>query len=234
MPLWLKTKNEEMIKLPVYNTDGNQIDSLDVDESVFGGVVKYPLLKQSIVMYHANKRVGTATTKNRSMVAGSGKKLYRQKGTGFARAGMRRTAKRVGGGVTFAKIPRDFSKSMPKKQRRLAKNSAILAKLLSNNVVIVDGLHFEKPRTKDFVNILNKLGVARSCLVATSDYDINLYKSAKNVPKITIMPAAELNAGDICCHRKIMFTKEAFLLSVLGGSVQRTGGSVQRTMNNEQ
>jgi len=209
-----------MIELPVYNTDGNEVDKLKVDESAFGGVVRYPLLKQAIVMYHANKRVGTAATKNRSMVAGSTRKIYRQKGTGFARAGTRRTGKRVGGGVTFAKIPRDFSKRMPKKQRRLATDSAILAKLLSNNVVVVDGLHFEKPRTKDFVSILSNLGIERSCLVATSDYDINLYKSAKNVSKIAIMPVRQLNAGDICRYRRMLITKEAFL-SVLNKEDRR-------------
>jgi len=200
-----------MIELPVYNTDGNEVDSLKVDESAFGGVVRYPLLKQAIVMYHANKRVGTAATRNRSMVAGSTRKIYRQKGTGFARAGTRRTGKRVGGGVTFAKVARDFSKRMPKKQRRLARDSAILAKLLSNNVVVVDKLNFEKPKTKDFVNVLNNLKIERSCLVATSNYDDNLYKSAKNAPRVAIMPVAQLNAGDICSHRKMLITYEAFL-----------------------
>jgi len=200
-----------MIELPVYNIDGNKVDNLKVDESAFGGVVRYSLLKQAIVMYHTNKRVGTATTRNRSMVAGSGRKLFRQKGTGFARAGTRRTGKRVGGGVTFAKVARDFSKHMPKKQKRLARDSAILAKLLSNNVVVVDKLNFEKPKTKDFVNVLNNLKIERSCLVATSSYDDNLYKSAKNVPKVAVMPTAELNAGDICSHRKMLITHEAFL-----------------------
>jgi len=200
-----------MIELPVYNTDGNEVDNLKVDESAFGGVVRYSLLKQAIVMYHANKRVGTATTRNRSMAVGSGRKLFRQKGTGFARAGTRRTGKRVGGGVTFAKVARDFSKRMPKKQRRLARDSAILAKLLSNNVVVVDKLNFEKPKTKDFVNVLNNLKIERSCLVATSNYDDNLYKSAKNAPKVAIMPVTQLNAGDICSHRKMLITYEAFL-----------------------
>jgi len=200
-----------MIQLAVYNTDGQEVDSLKVDESLFGGVVRYPLLKQAVVMYHANKRVGTATTKNRSMVVGSGRKLYRQKGTGFARVGNRRTGKRVGGGVTFAKVARDFSKRMPKKQRKLARDSAILAKLLSNNLVVVDGLNFEKPKTKDFVGVLSNLKIERSCLVATSNYDDNLYKSAKNIPKVAIMPVTQLNAGDICSHRKMLFTKEAFL-----------------------
>jgi large subunit ribosomal protein L4 len=201
----------DMIELTVYNTDGKEVDSLKVDESALGGVVRYPLLKQAIVMYNVNKRVGTAATKNRSLVTGSTRKIYRQKGTGFARAGTRRTGKRVGGGVTFEKVARDFGKSMPKKQRRLARDSAILVKLLGNDVVVVDTLSFEKPRTKDFVRVLGNLKIDRSCLVAIGDYDRNIYMSARNVPKVAVMPVAELNAGDICGHRKMLFTKEAFL-----------------------
>lgn len=200
-----------MIDLAVYNTDGQEVESLKVDEAVFGGSVRYPLLKQAIVMYHANKRVGTAANKGRSMVAGSSRKVFRQKGTGNARIGNIRTGKRVGGGVTFAKSLRDFGKRMPKKQRRLARDSAILAKLLSNNVVVVDGLNFEKPKTKDFIGVLNNLKIERSCLVTINSADVNLYKSAKNVPKVAVMPVGELNAGDICNYRKMLFTKEAFL-----------------------
>jgi len=203
-----------MIDLAVYNTDGREVDSLKVDESALGGSVRYSLLKQAIVMYQANKRVGTAATKGRSMIVGSGRKLFRQKGTGFARAGNRRTGKRVGGGVTFAKVARDFRQRMPKKQRKLARDSAILAKLLSNNVVVVDGLNFEKPHTGDFVSVLSNLKIERSCLVTISSEDVNLYKSAKNIPKVAVMPVAELNAGAICSHQKMLFTKEA-LLSLL-------------------
>jgi large subunit ribosomal protein L4 len=205
-----------MIDLAVYNIDGQEVESLKVEESALGGSVRYPLLKQAIVMYQANKRVGTVATKGRSMVTGSGKKLFRQKGTGFARVGNRRTGKRVGGGVTFAKVARNFHKHMPKKQKKVARDSAILAKLLSNNVVVVDGLNIEKPTTGVFVGILNNLKILSkdSCLVTISDYDDNLYKSAKNIPKVSVMPVAQLNAGDICNHRKILITKEA-LLSLL-------------------
>ncbi len=200
-----------MINLAIYNRDGKEVETLKVDEAALGSRVRYPLLKQAVVMYHSNKRIGTATTKNRSLVEGSTRKLFRQKGTGNARAGTVRTAKRVGGGVTFAKIVRDFGHRMPKKQRRLARDSAVLAKLLGNNVVVVDELKFEKPRTADFADILSKLHIDRSCLVTTTDYDDNLYKSARNISRITIMPVAELNAGDICNHKKMLFTKEAFL-----------------------
>jgi large subunit ribosomal protein L4 len=215
------TGYEKMIDLAVYNTDGQEVDSLKVDESALGGSVRYPLIKQAVVMYHANRRVGTAATKGRSMVAGSGRKLFRQKGTGNARVGNRRTGKRVGGGVTFAKGLRDFGKRMPQKQRKLARDSAILAKLLSNNVVVVDGLNFEKPKTKDFVSILNNLKIERSCLVTISSEDVNLYKSAKNISKVAVMSVNELNAGEICNYRKILFTKEA-LLSFLNRDQQET------------
>ena len=200
-----------MLNVPVYNESGKQIGDEPIDEALLGGPLNPHLLKQAIVMYHANKRVGTAATKSRSMVAGSGRKLFRQKGTGNARVGNARTGKRVGGGVTFAKSLRDFGKRMPKKQRRLARDSAILAKLLSNNVVVVDGLTFERPKTKDFKGVLNNLKIERSCLVTINSADVNLYKSAKNVPKVAVMPVSELNAGDICNYRKMLFTKEAFL-----------------------
>ncbi|MHC4395915.1 MAG: 50S ribosomal protein L4 [Planctomycetota bacterium] len=202
-----------MIDLAVYNREGKEIDSLKVDETALGGSVRYPLLKQALVMYNANKRVGTASTKSRGMVKGSTRKLFRQKGTGNARVGNRRTGKRVGGGVTFAKIARDFGKRMPKKQKRLARDSAVLEKLLSNNIVVVDELGFEKPKTKDFVSILGNLKILNkgSCLVTISCEDANLYKSARNVPRIAVIPVTDLNAGDICNHSKMLFTKEAFL-----------------------
>ncbi len=200
-----------MINLPVYDREGREVESLKVDERAFGGRVRYALLKQAIVMYHANKRVGTAATKSRGMVEGSTRKIYRQKHTGNARAGTIRTGKRVGGGVTFAKVARDFSQRMPKKQKRLARNSAILAKLLSNDVVVVDELKFERPRTKDFTAILGNLKIDRSCLVVLGDYNETVYRSARNIAKVSIMPVAESNVGDICRHNKLLFTKEAFL-----------------------
>ncbi len=203
-----------MIDLTVYNRDGKEVDRLQVDEAALGGSVRYPLLKQAIVMYDANKRVGTATTKGRSDVAGSDRKLFRQKGTGNARVGNIRTAKRVGGGVTFAKVPREFRQTMPKKQRRLARDSAILAKLLSNNVVVVDTLSFAEPKTRDFVNVLSNLKIDRSCLVTVGAPDANLCRSVRNVPKVMVKPVRELNAGEICRYRKMLFTKEA-ILSVL-------------------
>lgn len=200
-----------MITVAIHNRDGKEIESLKVDEAVLGGRVRVALLKQAIVMYHANKRVGTAATKNRSMIEGSTRKIYQQKHTGNARMGTVRTNIRRGGGVAFAKLPRDFGRDMPKKQRRLARDSAILAKLQVGNVVVVDELKFEQPKTKDFVKVLGNLKIDRSCLVTISEPDQNLYMSARNVPKIAVIKVADLNAGDICNTQKMLFTKEAFL-----------------------
>ena len=199
-----------MIDVAVYNKEGKELESLQIDEGIFGGVVRYPLLKQAIVMYHANKRVGTASTKSRGMVQGSGRKLYKQKGTGNARVGNARTGKRVGGGVTFAKIARDFGKDMPKKQRHLAMNSAMLSKLQDGSVVVIDELKFDAPKTQDFAAILTNLKIDRSCLVTTKEQDNNVYKSARNITKVSVIKVADLNAGDICNRQKMLITKEAF------------------------
>ena len=209
-----------MINLAVYNKEGKEIETLRVDELLFGDFVRYPLLKQAIVMYHANKRVGTAATKSRGMVKGSSRKLFRQKGTGNARVGNARTGKRVGGGVTFAKVARDFSKRMPKKQRQLAKDSAVLAKLLNEGVVVIDELGFEIPKTKEFAGILSNLKIDRSCLVTVNNRDVNIYKSARNMPRVDVITVSDLNAGDICNHSKLLFTKEAFMSLLEKGKEQ--------------
>ncbi|HRU14222.1 MAG TPA: 50S ribosomal protein L4 [Anaerohalosphaeraceae bacterium] len=200
-----------MIDVAVYNREGQEVERIQVNEELLGGQVRSALLKQAIVMYHANQRVGTAATKNRGRVEGSTRKIYRQKGTGNARMGTIRTPIRKGGGVAFAKLPRDFSQRMPKKQRRLARDSAILSKLQSGQVVVVDELNFAQPKTREFARILKNLKIDRSCLVAIPQQDVNLYKSARNVPKVDVMVISDLNAGDICSKKKMLFTKDAFL-----------------------
>ena len=200
-----------MINLVVYNKDGGQVETLKVDEKVFGDFVNYPLLKQALVMYNANKRLGTASTKNRSQVEGSTRKLYRQKGTGNARVGNLRTAKRVGGGVTFEKLQRSFRQRMPRKQRLLAAGSAVLYKLLNDSVVLLDEFKIEKPKTSEVARILDNLKIDRSCLIMIGSPDQNLYKSARNIPDVSVMPLDQLNASDVCNHNKLLFTKDAFM-----------------------
>jgi large subunit ribosomal protein L4 len=111
--------------------------------------------------------------------------------------------------VTFAKVARDFGKDMPKNQKKLATDSAILAKLLSDNVVVIDELKFEAPKTKDFAAVLNNLKINRSCIVSVDERDVNVYKSARNIQKVDVIAVSDLNAGEICSHSKILFTKEA-------------------------
>jgi large subunit ribosomal protein L4 len=204
-----------MIDLAVYNKQGEKVDTFKVDEASLGGRVRHALLKQAIVMYHANKRVGTATTKNRGEVEGSTRKLYKQKGTGNARAGNIRTPIRKGGGHAHAKKVRDFTQAMPQKARQLARKSAVLAKMLAGNVFVIDALAMEAPKTKEFASVLTSLKIDRSCLVAINEYNENIYKSVRNIAKVAVMPVAELNAGDICNRQKMLFTKEA-LTSFIG------------------
>ena len=198
-----------MIDMPVYNCQGKQVDTIQFDEAVLGTKVRPALLKQAIVMYHANRRVGTAATKSRGMVSGSTRKIYRQKGTGRARMGTVRTGIRTGGGVAFAKAPRDFRLRMPQKQRRLARDSAILAKIHSDDAVVLDKLQFEQPKTREFVAILDKLKIDRTCLVALDQQDENVLKSLRNINRVSALLVDQLNAGDICRSRRLLFTRAA-------------------------
>jgi large subunit ribosomal protein L4 len=207
-----------MIELPVYNREGKQVSQIQIDEAILGRRVRPALLKQAIVMYHANKRQGTVATKSRGLVAGSTRKLYKQKGTGNARMGTIRTPQRKGGGVAFAKTPRDFRQAMPQKQRRLARNSAILGKIQSQDTVVIDQLNFETPKTKDFAAILANLKIDRTCLVALEEYKPNVYKSLRNIPGIDAIRVDQLNAGDICRRRKLLFTQAALETLLKGGA----------------
>ncbi len=198
-----------MLEIPVYNTDGKRIKALKVDQELFGGTVNTALLKQAIVIYHGNKRQGTATTKSRSMVVGSTRKLFRQKGTGNARRGNVRTNILRGGGVAFAKRNRDFRRKLPRRMRRAALNSAILAKIIGNDLMVVDGLKIDEPKTRDISQVLKNLKVNRSCLLALGQRDRNVYLSSRNIPDLTVRVADELNAFDVATRQKMLVTTEA-------------------------
>ncbi|HUN80172.1 MAG TPA: 50S ribosomal protein L4 [Phycisphaerae bacterium] len=199
-----------MIEIPVLNTKGEKIGSEKLDPALFGDRVRIDLLKQAVVTYRANQRQGTVATKNRSMVAGSTRKLYRQKGTGNARAGNIRTPVRKGGGRAFPKSTRDFSMKLPRQMRRLARNSAILAKARDGAAVILDGLKFSEPKTKELVLILKAVKVDRGALLATSNADPNLYKSGRNIPSLAMKLVADVNAYDVLRARNVVFTRDAF------------------------
>jgi large subunit ribosomal protein L4 len=199
-----------MLSIPVYNESGEQVATEQIDEAALGRAVNHRLLKQAAVMYHANRRQGHAVQKTRAEVDGARRKIYRQKGTGRARMGTRRTCIRRGGGRAFAKKVRDFRQAMPRKMRRLACNHAVLAKIRSEDALIVDGLKFEEPKTKRFAAVLQAVNCERGCLFATNGVDRTLYKSARNILRAEIMDVAQLNAFDILSRRKLVFTRDAF------------------------
>ncbi|MBT3198499.1 MAG: 50S ribosomal protein L4 [Phycisphaerales bacterium] len=198
-----------MLEVPVYNMEGEQIETLSVSEDAFGKRVNVALLKQAVVGYHANKRQGTVATKSRGMVQGSTKKLFRQKGTGNARRGSVRANGLKGGGVAFAKKNRDFRKKMPQKMRIAAWKTAILAKIIGNDLSVVDGLACEAPKTSQMAKLLTNLKINRSCLLALHQSDQNVYLSSRNLQDLTVRVAADLNAFDIATRQKMIITREA-------------------------
>lgn len=215
-----------MIELPIYNKTGKQIDTLAIDEAQLGEQVRPALLKQAYVMFHANRRQGSARTKNRSRVEGSTRKLYRQKGTGNARVGSVRTNVRKGGGVAFAKLRthEDFRKDMPKKMRRLANRNALLAKLVDNEVKCFDDLAFGAPKTQEFKAILDAVGINRSCLVALDSANRNAALSARNLPDVDTIRVDQLNAFDLLNHRFLVVDRTS-LKGFLDGTIWANGHS---------
>ncbi|HVS69871.1 MAG TPA: 50S ribosomal protein L4 [Phycisphaerae bacterium] len=206
-----------MIDVPVMNIEGKEVGKFQVDEALLGTTVRPALLKQALVRHHANQRQGTVKTKSRAEVEGSTKKLYAQKHTGNARRGNIRTPVMKGGGMAFAKAPRDFRQEMPVQQRRLARNNAILSKILSNTLVLLDGLKLPAAKTKEVAKVLAALKADRSVLIATEGLDQQLYRSARNIQKTLIKPAAEINAYDVLSKRTMIMTKAA-LEGVLKGA----------------
>ncbi len=198
-----------MLQVPVYNISGEQVEMLSIEDERFGTEVNAALVKQAVVAYHANKRQGTVATKTRHDVEGSTRKLFRQKGTGNARRGPVRTNIMKGGGRAFGKRPRDFRQDMPKKMRKAALNSVILAKILGENLLVIEGLKTDQPKTKFMAGVMNKLKINRSCLLTLPAYDTVLFKSARNLPDITVTTVAELNAFAVATRMKMLVTREA-------------------------
>ncbi len=208
-----------MIKLPIYDKKGKQVETLDIDEAQLGAEVRPLLLKQAYVMFHANRRQGSARTRGRSDVAGSTRKLYRQKGTGNARAGSRRTNIRRGGGVAFAKTKKreEFHLRMPRKMRRLANRNALLAKLVDDEVKCFTDLKFEVPRTRELKNRLDAVGINRTCLLAVNSENRNAALSARNLPDVDAIRMPQLNSFDLL-NPRFLVTDKASLVAFLDGS----------------
>jgi len=199
-----------MITLPVQNASGQQVGTYEFDTSELAASVNRQLLHDVVVMYEANRRVGTARTKSRGEVAGSTKKLYRQKGTGRARMGPKRTPVRRGGGHAFRKLPKDWGYRLPKKAVRLATRMAVLSKFLDQQVTILDELSVAEPKTKTIAQLLKALGLEEtSCLITVEQHDRNVYKSARNIPTLQVSPASDLNAYDVLRQKQLVLTKAA-------------------------
>lgn len=199
-----------MIEIRILDTSGQNVGSRQLDPAKLGGEIRYDLLKQAVVAHRANLRLGTAATKARNQVAGSTRKLYRQKGTGRARVGPNRAPQRRGGGRAHAKQPRDFSMRLPRQMRRLARNSAILAKALSDALLIVQGIRFDAPKTASMAKMLKAVGAPIGAVLATTGFDANLLLSARNIPSLAVKPVWELNAFEVLRARRLVFTPEAF------------------------
>lgn len=199
-----------MPKLTVHDRKGNKVGTYNVEASDFAPEINKQLLHDAVVMYQANRRQGSHKTKTRAEVAASTKKLYRQKGTGNARAGHRRSGVRRGGGHIFAIRNRDYSYSLPRKALRLATRMAIASKVQDDELVVIDELAFEAPKTRDMVSVLKHLDIqGDSLLVATDGYNVNVYKSGRNIERVSVSPAAELNALNVLSARRLLVTKAA-------------------------
>jgi len=196
-----------MIEVPVFNQAGQKIDTVQVDEAKLGGEVRTNLLKQALTMYHANQRQGTVRTLARGEVAGSTRKMFRQKGTGNARTGGIRNPVKKGGGHAKQKRPKDWRQAMPKKARRLARDSAILSKIQSQDIRVIDAITLDQPKTKLVAQMFKALGIDRSCLLALDGHDQSIERSARNIDRTTLTTVAQLNAWDILKNRTLLVTR---------------------------
>lgn len=200
-----------MPKVAVYDITGAKTGEMELNDSVFGVEVNEAVLHQAVVMQLASQRLGTAATKTRGLVRGGGRKPWKQKGTGRARAGSTRSPIWVGGGTTFGPQPRSYAFRMPRKQRRLAIKSALTSKLQDGELVVVDHIAFDAPKTKNVVNMLNGFNVnGKKSLIVTGEVIENVEKSARNIPGVKAIPASSsLNVYDLLYHDKVFVTKEA-------------------------
>jgi len=200
-----------MVELVLHDQCGNLTgETYSFDESDIACCVNYHLLHNALVMYDANRRLGTCKSKSRAEVAGSSKKMYKQKGTGNARAGNKRTPVRRGGGHCFAKRPKDWRITMPKKARRTATRMALLGKLHSGQVFLIDELRLGVPQTSAIAALVNRLGLeGRSGIVAISAHDELLMKSCRNIPRLGLSTVSDLNAGAIIRTSFLIATKDA-------------------------
>lgn len=198
-----------MPKVAVYNVSGEQVSEIELKDSIFGIEVNEHVLYEVVKNQLANKRQGTQSAKTRAEVRGGGRKPWRQKGTGRARHGSIRSPLWVGGGVVFAPKPRDYRYTLPRKVRRLAMKSALTSKVNSNELIVLDELNLETPKTKEMVSILKNLKVEKKALIVIADKNEAVIRSAKNIPGVETASVNTLNVYDILKYDKFIITKDA-------------------------
>ncbi|MFH5837267.1 50S ribosomal protein L4 [Proteiniclasticum sp. C24MP] len=192
----------------LFNIEGKKVGDVSLNEKVFNVEVNKAVLHQVVVAQLANKRQGTQSAKTRSEVRGGGIKPWRQKGTGRARQGSIRSPQWVGGGIVFAPKPRDYRVSLPKSMRRVAMKSALTAKVMENEMIVLENLEFDAPKTKDMVNMLKAFDVKKA-LIITSESNENVYKSGRNVEGIQVMPVNNINVYDLLKYDNLIITQDA-------------------------
>jgi len=198
-----------MPKVTVYNQSGSQVGEIELNDSVFGIEPNKHVMSEVIISLRASQRQGTAKVKNRSEVRGGGRKPWRQKGTGRARQGSIRAPQWRGGGTVFGPVPRSYAYKLPKKVRRLALKSALSTKVQEANIVILDQLTFEAPKTKEFVAVLKNLSIDTKALIVTGDINENAFLSARNIPGVKVVSSNAVNVLDIIGHEKLIMTEDA-------------------------
>ena len=197
-----------MAKVSVFNMEGKEIGTIDLNDAVFGVKVNEHLVHMAVVQHLANKRQGTQKAKTRSEVSGGGRKPWRQKGTGHARQGSTRAPQWTGGGVVFAAVPRDYSFKLNKKEKQAALKSALTDKVLSSSLIVLEELKFDDIKTKSFVKVMDNLKV-NSGLVVITDNDKNVVMSARNVAEVDTASVSTINVYDIMKAKKVVLTKDA-------------------------
>lgn len=198
-----------MPKVNVVNMLGEQVEEMELSESVFGVEVNQHVVYEAVKNQLANKRQGTQSTKTRAEVRGGGRKPWRQKGTGRARAGSSRSPIWTGGGVIFAPKPRDYSYKLPKKVRRLALKSVLTSKVQTGEMIVVDKIDLDQPKTKEMASFLEKIDADKKALIVMDEKNINVIKSAKNIPNVQTALVNTINVYDILKHNSFIITKEA-------------------------
>ena len=198
-----------MAKVSLFNQAGSSVGEIELNDKVFGIEPNEAVLFEAIIAQRASLRQGNHKVKNRSEVAGGGRKPWRQKGTGRARQGSIRSPQWRGGGIVFGPTPRSYSYKLPKKVRRLALLSALSSKVREESIVVLEGLAFDAPKTKEFVKVLSNLSIDKKALFVTADLDENVALAARNIPGITVVSATGINVLDLVGHDKLVLTKAA-------------------------